>query len=336
MALSPGDYKAVLELTEIAHNIPDRAIMLEAFFERLAKVVPFSSVVLLAYDPLTSQFQFQDYFLLYAGLRELELYLDHYAPLDPFVLTDWTTAHINATARFTDVVPRSYLLDSEYGRDFLPKVPFFHGLGIYMASQGDSVGALGLHRQRDDRNFADREKEIMNYLAPHLARALHTLSLIKEFTAENHMGVIRIDGNGERVIMNEEARRALDGQPVSALPNPELGTSPLLFNCKRGTFRVRTVALHAFQEKIILLEPYPPDWTLKPRFTPFGLSPRQREIVLLVIRGLSNREIAERLFITEQTVKDHLHDIFEKVQVRRRSELVAKVLGVLPLKKSSS
>ncbi len=60
--------------------------------------------------------------------------------------------------------------------------------------------------------------------------------------------------------------------------------------------------------------------------TDFGLTPRQEEVTLLVVRGLSNREVAEQLFIAEQTVKDHLRDVFEKVGVRRRSELTAKIL----------
>jgi DNA-binding CsgD family transcriptional regulator len=34
------------------------------------------------------------------------------------------------------------------------------------------------------------------------------------------------------------------------------------------------------------------------------------------------------LFVTEQTVKDHLRDVFKKMQVHRRSELVAKILGL--------
>ena len=79
--------------------------------------------------------------------------------------------------------------------------------------------------------------------------------------------------------------------------------------------------------KILLLEPFLPQRSLNPKLNQFGLSPRQKEIATLVIRGFSNKEIAERLFITEQTVKDHLHDIFERIHVRRRSELVAKVLG---------
>lgn len=59
----------------------------------------------------------------------------------------------------------------------------------------------------------------------------------------------------------------------------------------------------------------------------YALTVRQREIATLVCHGCSNREIAERLFICEQTVKDHLHDVFDKMKIHRRSELVAKVLG---------
>lgn len=60
----------------------------------------------------------------------------------------------------------------------------------------------------------------------------------------------------------------------------------------------------------------------------FRLTPRQEEISKLVMCGLSNRQISERLFITEQTVKDHLLDIFVKVGVNSRTELTAKFLGL--------
>ncbi|MBE7414222.1 MAG: response regulator transcription factor [Deltaproteobacteria bacterium] len=60
----------------------------------------------------------------------------------------------------------------------------------------------------------------------------------------------------------------------------------------------------------------------------YKLTPRQQEIVSEVARGLSNREISERLFITEQTVKDHLHSIFCRVGVRNRTELVSRIFGL--------
>jgi two-component system nitrate/nitrite response regulator NarL len=51
------------------------------------------------------------------------------------------------------------------------------------------------------------------------------------------------------------------------------------------------------------------------------LSTREREIVSLVTQGFKNREMAERMFISEQTVKNHLHNIFDKLGVSDRLEL---------------
>lgn len=52
------------------------------------------------------------------------------------------------------------------------------------------------------------------------------------------------------------------------------------------------------------------------------LTERQREVVLLVARGLSNREIAEQLFLGETTVKSHISDVLTRHQLRDRTQLV--------------
>jgi len=51
------------------------------------------------------------------------------------------------------------------------------------------------------------------------------------------------------------------------------------------------------------------------------LSSREREIVALVAQGFKNKEMAEKMFISEQTVKNHLHNIFDKLGVSDRLEL---------------
>lgn len=56
------------------------------------------------------------------------------------------------------------------------------------------------------------------------------------------------------------------------------------------------------------------------------LSDREREIVQLVAQGYRNREIGEKLFISEQTVKNHLHNIFDKLGVSDRLELALYAL----------
>jgi two-component system nitrate/nitrite response regulator NarP len=55
-----------------------------------------------------------------------------------------------------------------------------------------------------------------------------------------------------------------------------------------------------------------------------ALAPRERQLVEFVRRGLRNREIAERLGVTEGTVKAYLHAIFEKLGVSSRTELAIR------------
>jgi DNA-binding NarL/FixJ family response regulator len=55
------------------------------------------------------------------------------------------------------------------------------------------------------------------------------------------------------------------------------------------------------------------------------LCPREREIVSYVVHGFANREIAERLCISERTVSTHIVNIYEKLNVHSRAELAALV-----------
>ena len=63
--------------------------------------------------------------------------------------------------------------------------------------------------------------------------------------------------------------------------------------------------------------------TLGEREAP-ALSPRERELVSLVRKGMRNREIADQLGVTEGTIKVYLHSIFEKVGVSSRTELAIR------------
>lgn len=59
----------------------------------------------------------------------------------------------------------------------------------------------------------------------------------------------------------------------------------------------------------------------KPNRERAQLSQREREIIVLIAQGYKNKEIAEKMFITEQTVKNHLHNVFDKLGVSDRLEL---------------
>ena len=61
---------------------------------------------------------------------------------------------------------------------------------------------------------------------------------------------------------------------------------------------------------------------LKDILTQKGLSHREAEVAELVSRGLSNKEVANQLFVTEITVKFHLTNIYKKMSVKSRAQLI--------------
>lgn len=68
------------------------------------------------------------------------------------------------------------------------------------------------------------------------------------------------------------------------------------------------------------------------RLEALGITPRELEILGLIAAGLSNREIAERIFVSENTVKTHANRLFDKLNAKRRTQAVqvGKELGLIP------
>lgn len=58
-----------------------------------------------------------------------------------------------------------------------------------------------------------------------------------------------------------------------------------------------------------------------------GLTPRQGEVLALMLKGLPNKRVAQQLSLTEQTVKEHVSGILERLGARSRVELIARLLG---------
>lgn len=68
------------------------------------------------------------------------------------------------------------------------------------------------------------------------------------------------------------------------------------------------------------------------KITELGISKREYEILVEISEGLSNKEIAERLFVSESTVKTHVSNLFSKLDVKRRTQAIqqAKSLNIIP------
>jgi DNA-binding CsgD family transcriptional regulator len=104
----------------------------------------------------------------------------------------------------------------------------------------------------------------------------------------------------------------------------------LRFTRRRETIRETVVV-----RRVSLPAEGPPPLPFAPntaRQQTLGITARELEILTLVARGLSNREIATQLFVSENTVKTHCARAFDKLGAARRTQAVqrGKELGLLP------
>jgi DNA-binding CsgD family transcriptional regulator len=219
-------------------------------------------------------------------------------------------------------------------------------------ADGACWGGLALFRTPDQTPFKSEGRRFLEGLSRHVAEGIRTSLVLGEIEREmgpETPGLILLDGAGRVEALNQSAAHYLEELIDPGSPGP--GALPEVVyavaeEARRGAtgegghgpvrHRVPTrtggwVILHGtlFEGKregsAVIIEP-----ARAPEIAPLlleahGLSDREQAVTLCVLRGISTVDIAERLFISPYTVQDHLKAIFEKVGVRSRKALVAKV-----------
>jgi DNA-binding CsgD family transcriptional regulator len=222
-------------------------------------------------------------------------------------------------------------------------------------------GGLALWREKGRPDFAAREIAFVRRVAPHIAAGLRAATLQRELredrVGDDAAGVLVLDGRGTVVQHNAAAERRLreignlggrwregEGLPApiwtvlgtlkSSLRSEadrELNTVPYLrVRARSGRWLTLQASLAEWShthpaESVVIIAPAGPNDVLHLRAIGYGLSPREQEVVDLVVRGASTRRISQVLYISEYTVKDHLKNIFGKVGVRGRRALVKQL-----------
>jgi DNA-binding CsgD family transcriptional regulator len=234
-------------------------------------------------------------------------------------------------------------------------------LRAVFVSGGELWGAAIFSRERERSDFSDREVALVGRLAPHLGAGLRAAILRARADevpeAEGAPGVLVLNGRGEVVQHTPPAERWMRelgelgpgwregrGLPdavwaalgalreaLRADPAPGAAGVPAVHVRGRSGAWLRLQASAAESaagragERVVVIEPARPHELSRFRVASHELTPREREVADLVVRGASNKEIARALTISRYTVEDHLAHVFEKVGVRGRQELVKRL-----------
>jgi DNA-binding CsgD family transcriptional regulator len=190
------------------------------------------------------------------------------------------------------------------------------------------------------RDFSERDRSLLNLLQPHLAQ-LYRAAAVRRLAdsaravvedgrdLEQH-GVVVLDARGAIELSSPRARRllgdyAVDGTatrlPAVVTRWLEGGTAGSLH--VEGASGTLLVDLDRRGDADVLLLS---ELTSR-RADPSALSAREREVLALVRDGLRNAEIAEALWVSPGTVRKHLENIYEKLDVHTRTAAVARVHG---------
>ncbi|HZV49543.1 MAG TPA: helix-turn-helix transcriptional regulator [Candidatus Dormibacteraeota bacterium] len=314
---------------------------------RLRRVVPFDAAFWATVDPAT---------LLFTQPHQEEIPADTipYFVQNEFLDDDvnkWTTlARDRIGVRTLVEATAGNLQASPRYRDIFAPLGLGDELRAVLRLGGVCWGYICLHREAGAAFSAD-EAGYVRRLAPHLAEGIRAGILVSSVEVPHvpeapGLVVLAPDGSfisttaaGEQWLQElGHPDPARDGVPaeIRALAallqrrdTPETGLPRLRVRTRSG----RWAMLHAsrlasprLEGVAVIIEKPSPAEIGRVLMLAYGLTRQEQTVTLLVCRGLSTREIAERLYITMNTVQDHLKSIFDKVGVRSRRELVASIL----------
>jgi len=349
VALSVASQNILLNLLGDLYDAPTRQGFLEIIYHQLKDSLRLSPGA--AFIPIDTQkgvYQMEGFAILPKSSQWLDEWLIYYVKLDPIARV-FLNHSGNKPLRYTDFVPEKTHLDSPFRRDFLSKIPMTWVLVLPLQCFGVKFGMIWLMRQEAEGEFSSEDCELGAVVSHHASRAILLQEMRTHPKLGEGIGVLVFDGENVLNYQNEKAEQILKdrdakwlshpGNPsVNSLNNQTLQTEEGAFlyrilpvkKCDNGTYPVDGPSREKSDGKVVILEPYPAKTFLCQKMKELDLSKRQSQVVMEIVKGSTNHEIATKLGVTVQTVKDHLHDIFTLLHVRNRSELIVRVLGHLP------
>lgn len=250
--------------------------------------------------------------------------------------------------RPTDVIGKREWEASELRNDLLRDFGLGEPICITCGSAEQISARFWFIRENSKGDYTDEDIHILKLLQPHFCNALSLGRALLEGNAhreafEQAMHPLFIcDSSGKIMEMNAKARQLVedaDGKGEAVLAQVEAVTSSMIARHVDHEIVQMVDRKYRFSMSPVVSAHVPMAYVLvtesadhicrglRLSMHAYGFSTREVEVGILLVEGMSNRQIADKLFIEECTVKDHVTRILEKLGVSRRSGVVPRLLG---------
>lgn len=241
--------------------------------------------------------------------------------------------------------------NTEYWQDYLLPNNCIYSIegNLQIQNNNGLMGGFALYRGREKSDFTDLEVSIVRLFQCHLSNVLkkygdnsNTTNLLFMFENYNCIGVCLLNSNYEIIHSNSTFQRLLENKETNILTK----AINLCYDIKKDKTN-KASQEYKFDDAPIFMEvskiPNPPEYadaqyccltydlshftmhTLNKAKEKYILTPREFEIVKLVLRGMKNEEIAAELFLSIPTVKKYLASIYSKMEIKNQKQIFDKL-----------
>ncbi|MEL7647320.1 MAG: response regulator transcription factor [Sedimentibacter sp.] len=353
--LTIKDYDKILQFISQIHNGKG-----DYRYELLKNISNIFSFNYLTFHLIDSDGRFSSPIGLNISGQLFQMYAEYYFKTDIFhPINMGYFMMTKKTIAITDLMSLKQFEATEYYKDFLKKDNLYYEVAMPLKFNNQLIGALGIFRPKEEGNFTPRDYEILRSLYDNITYQLHEYlvrtqikneqQIYKNCISQLPIGMIVLDQRRNIINSNEIAKiYCLDllsetfiSDPVhevvqNILPNISFqskdSTSAIYYELDNYTIKIVPSIVPSMQNGVetyyllYIIKKSPTKLQNVHAFTyKYNLTERQLEIVELLSQGFSNKEIASKLYISTHTVRTHMDNIFNKLNVSSRTAILFKL-----------
>ncbi len=353
--LSLRDYENILHFISVIQD--DRDDYRYRVLKYLSEIFTFNH---LTFFLINDQGKFTSPLGLNISNNLFQMYAEYYFKTDIFHPINVSSRLMFNKNSFTitDLMSLKEFENTEYYLDFLKKDNLFYELALPLKAGKRLIGGVGIFRPKKEGDFTSHEREIIgnisHHISFHLNEYLETTQIKKErqiyknCVAQLPLGLIVLDSNWSVVNSNEMAKiycldllnqketiDPINEVIINILPNisfQAMDSSTVIYNDfdSYSMKIVPSIVPNTYKGietyyLLYLIKKTPDERNnLESLSVCYNLTNREVEIIKLIAQGLSNKEIADTLFLSVHTVRTHVDNIFNKLNVSSRTSILYK------------